>query len=497
MALHSSSRTQLTQQPAEKSGSPLGKLKKMFSGSTTPPEKSKKTPAMKTRETTTRLSWPTEHPENSGSPATTTSSVAMTGATSDAIFPPLSSSQASLPTPLDGRQSLQTPLSSPSTHSSTATLTPAAAPVSVLAIAFPPARPVGITAPAANARVSHLPAQESPISVPQSAPLSSPRATTSDTRTPIPTTEEISSIIDGKPLGYDEAQQLFSILEKNIERLLWHPSPSNLRQLGDTMKQITASGLDFTDIDASSLVLRMLVDPGKHNLDKVIDWIARLGCPLVSGIRKFGLNRSSVLEKAIDRGWPLTANAIADQLRQEKTLRDHTENMLARAMQSERPISFLRKALQFSSDCCPLENGIAVRMIAILAKDWQNEPDNGLHGEKFIMLFNEALKQHLTTLPIATMLQVATRFHHAPMALTMLQLNANTAYLDEDGKTVTDLAIDAQQALIEKIKRLFAKKNEVDPTSYQTKMSKYKKLLQSNQLILEALDAKTGASSSS
>ncbi len=70
----------------------------------------------------------------------------------------------------------------------------------------------------------------------------------------------------------------------------------------------------------------------------------------------------------------------------------------------------------------------------------------------------------------------------------MLQLNANTEYLDEGGKTVIDLALEAQQALIEKIDGLRANAKGMDPADYKTKLGQYQTMLRSNQRILDALD---------
>ena len=271
--------------------------------------------------------------------------------------------------------------------------------------------------------------------------------------------------------------------------MLWHPSPSAYQQLGATMQEINRSGLDFEAIDASSLVLRILVDPGKNNLDPLIAWIAGLGCQLVSGARKAGLDRSSVLELAVTRGWPMTITVITDILHEENSLREHTRNMLLRAMQADKPLSLLEKALQFSADHCPLEAGITLKMIVTLSKSWHSDSDNELHSDKFVAVFEAAQRQNLDIIPIATLLQTATKFHHAPMALTMLRLNANTEYLDENDKNVTDLALEAQQALIEKIGELRAKENDMDPASYRAEMDEYLIMLRSNQRIIEALDA--------
>ncbi len=490
MALNSSSRTQLTQQLTEKSSSPFGKLKKMLSGAKTPPEASfnEKKPAMKSREKTTTLSSSTGYHESLASSAASPSSAPMTITASDDRFPPLVSSYAALPASIDWRHPLQTPASSSSGVSSTTIPSPTAASVPVLAIAFPPAKQVSITPPTSDARTSHPPAQESLISAPQSTPFSSPRTTTSSIGAPASSTEKTLSITSTSRAN-GGARQLFSALEKNIEHLLWHPSPSSYQQLRDTMKQIDASGLDFTDIDASSLVLRILVDPGKENLDPVIDWIAKLGCPLISNPRKLDLNRSSVLERAVRRGWTKTVDTIAAELDQKKMLRDHTENMLARAMQSDKTLSLLERAFQFSADYCPLTTRSVIKMISALGKAWQSDPDNALHRAKFIALFHEAERHDLDPLPVATMLQVATKFHHAAMALTMLQLNANPNYLDEDGKTVTDLALEAQQRLMEAIEALRTRENDMDPVHFQTEMSEHQRCLGSNQRILDALDA--------
>ncbi len=481
MALNSSSRIQLTQQSAEKSGSPLSKLKKVLSGPATSSEKPKKQkiPSMNSKKTVSGRSW-SSYPEGRGvSSPLSPSPASLPAMVSDTRFPPLASRYTSPPTPIDWRYPLEaqaSPTASPGKDST-----------QILSIAFPPAKQADISAPLSAEPVSAAPVSAAPVSY--SPALSSPRFTESITSAPAPTPEKISSTIPDKLHEADEARQLFSTLEKNIERLFWRPSPATLQQLGNTMKQMNASGLDFSGIDASSLVLRILVNPGEADLDKLIAWIARLGCQIVSGVRRFGLERSSVLERAIERGWPLTTEAITERLRHGKVLRDHAENMLARAMQSDKPFSFLQKALQFSSDHCPIEAGITVKMVAILAKEWQLDPDNELHGSKFIALFNQVLEQGLNPLPVATLLQAATKYHHAPMALIMLQLNANTEYLDEEGKTVTDLALEAQQTLIEKIDALRATDNTGNPVRYQEKMDKYQRQLRSNQRILDALDA--------
>ncbi|MFM8466197.1 MAG: hypothetical protein ACKOAO_01385 [Oxalobacteraceae bacterium] len=488
MALNSGSRTSLISKTPEKTGSPLSKLRKALTNVTKPDEKAKKdkNPSIKNREKTSQLLWSPNNKESSDTAAASSSAPSMPGLTSDTRFPPLASSYATPPTPTDWRLPLSAQASLTGATVSTTTTT---------SQQFPPtANP---HASAATSVYPYPPVQFTPGVSPRPIEPSSPRlpektvsvSTNSSDSKQAQDTEATSSDTTSDSSSEEQARELFSALQKNVEHLLWHPSPSAYQQLSETMEQIKGSGLDFEVIDASSLVLRILVDPGKENLDPLIAWIAQLGCQLVSEARKTGLERSSVLERAVERGWPKTTAAIAASLREENSLREHTRNMLIRAMQSDKPISLLEKALRFSSDHCVLEAGITTKMIVSLSKSWQSDPENDLHREKFVALFETAQQQNQHIIPIATLLQTATKFHHAPMALTMLQLNANTEYLDENGKTVTDLALEGQQALIEKINVLRAKKDDIDPASHHAQMDECLNNLRSNQRIIDALIA--------
>ena len=499
MALHSSSRTPLIAKTPEKTDSPSGKLKKLFTDATKTtekatektPEKTKKDkkPGLKNKEKTPRLSWSLEDNKGSASSVASSPSVTTLILTSDSRFPPLASSYATPLAPIDWRRPLsaQSSLNIPTGLTTTTTnvqqypptvSSQAAASATASLHAYPPAQ---------------LPPGASPRPVDRLSPRQPEKTQTASTNPSgskqAQDAEATSSATHGKRADNQQARKLFSALERHIEHLLWHPSPSAYQQLGTAMQQINMSGLDFEAIDASSLVLRMLVDPGKENLDPVIAWIDKLGCQLVSGARRFGLDRSSVLELAVARGWPMTITAVTEILHEENSLREHTRNMLLRAMQADKPLSLLEKALQFSADHCALEAGITAKMIVTLSKSWQTDPDNELHSEKFAAVFEATQRQNLDIIPIATLLQTATKFHHAPMALTMLRLNANTEYLDENDKTVTDLALEAQQALIEKIGELRVKEYDMDPANYQAEMDKCLTMLRSNQRIIDALDA--------
>ncbi len=503
MALNSSSRAQLTQKTAEKSSSPLSKLIKVFTDTPPSTEQSAKNkkPAMKSKQKTSWSSSSSQcrdstHAGNASSTSATPSTPSILPVmASDSRFPPLASSYPTPPAPIDWRSPLEAQAASGATTLSTRTTT---ATITTITIAFPPVKNNLGNAPAAVAPCAPPPAPSAtaPAAASGTTPPPAPRPTVIEDHTaptivpraPAQRAEQTLSAPPEKPAGREAARRLFSTLEQSIERLLWHPSASTYQQLAETIRQMGTSGLDYSEIDASSLVLRILVDPGKENLDQVISWMAKLGCSLVSGASTCGLNRSSVLERAVERGWPATVSAIANRLRQHKVLHEYAEAMLVRAMQADKPLSLLQKALQFSADYCRLQAGMTMKMISTLTHLWQFDPYNTAHPAKFKLLFDEAERQEIDTLPIATLLQVATKFHHAPMALTMLELNANTDYLDEQGKTVTDLAHEAQQLLTEKINRLRAKKNSKDPARHAARLEKYQACLRSNQCILDALD---------
>ncbi len=492
MALNSSSGAQRTQQAEEKSSSPLRKLKKAFthSAKTREKEKTDKKPTIKTKEKSSRMSWSYERHESATSSMASSSSAMTAVMASDTRFPPLASSYATPPAQIDWRSPLSAQSSLTSAGSSTTITITTGHPQ------FPPTSSYQAAIPTPADVFSYPPIQFPSLASPRPAdpapPLTTaaaqPEPSNAAQGKPIPGKEASASAVSDEIPRVEQTRRLFSLLERTIESLIWNPSPSNYQQLDDVMKKIDTSGLDFTAIDASSLVLRILVNPGEEPLDTLIAWIAQLGCRLVSGARPMGLNRSSVLERAVERGWTQTTNALAARLNQDKALREHTGNMLARAMQADKPISLLNNALRFSSDHCALDGGIIVKMVSILEKHWQSDPDNDLHRAKFVALFEETVRQKQETLPIAALLQVAVKLHHAPMALTMLQLNANTEYLDGDGKTVIDLALEAQQALIEKIDGLRANAKGMDPADYKTKLGQYQTMLRSNQRILDALD---------
>ena len=499
MALNSSSYTPLIAKTPEKIDSSSNTLKKVSADATkttekTPekiPEKAKKDkkPALKSKKKTSRLSWSSEHNKGFVSSVASSPSATPPVLTSDPRFPPLITSYKTPPTAVDWRRPLRAQSSLTNTTVSTTTTTNVQQ--------YPPTVSSQAAVSATASLYSYPPVRFPPGASPRPVDRPSPRRSEkTQTASTNPSDSEqaqdanaSSLTINGKSADNQPARKFFSALQRDIEHLLWHPSPSAYQQLGATMQQINLAGLDFEAIDASSLVLRMLVDPGKENLDPVIAWIAKLGCQLVSGARSFGLDRSSVLELAVARGWPMTITAVTEILHEENSLREHTRNMLLRAMQADKPLSLLEKALQFSADHCALEDGITAKMIVSLSKSWQTDPDNELHSEKFVAVFEATQRQNLDIIPIATLLQVATKFHHAPMALTMLRLNANTEYRDENDKTVTDLALEAQQALIEKIGELRVKKYDMDPANYQTEMDECLTMLRSNRRIMDALDA--------
>ena len=61
----------------------------------------------------------------------------------------------------------------------------------------------------------------------------------------------------------------------------------------------------------------------------------------------------------------MTITAVTVILHDENSLREHTGNRLLRAMQADKPLSLLEKALQFSADHCALEAGITANLMPL------------------------------------------------------------------------------------------------------------------------------------